>query len=229
MSNSQQGGPRQGQPLYQNPAFQQPMGMQAHMMQGQAPQGHPQGGMPGGAPQSGGKAKRRVRNFLLQPLLQVKIGLFSILLSVLFAGAVAALLYFNFFPLIDTVLKMTDADEEVRDFFMDEWRAKQLWVYLAFFVYLVAQIAMSVLYTHRLVGPTYAFRRHIRSIAEGRYNARTYLRKGDGFIEVADELNNLSEVMERKFGGGAQQQAQPQQAPQQQAGQYSQHGGTGHG
>jgi hypothetical protein len=202
------------------------------MMQAQAPQGHPQGhpqgGMPGGAPQSGGKAKRRVRNFLLQPLLQVKIGLFSILLSILFAGAVAALLYFNFFPLIDTVLKMTDADEEVRDFFMDEWRAKQLWVYLAFFVYLVAQITMSVLYTHRLVGPTYAFRRHIRSIAEGRYNARTYLRKGDGFLEVADELNNLSEVMERKFGGGAQQHAQPQQPPQP-AGQHSQHGGTGHG
>lgn len=225
MSNSQQGGPRQGQPLYQNPVFQQPMGMQPHMMQGQAPHG----GTPGGPPQAGGKAKRRVRNFLLQPLLQVKIGLFSILLSILFAGALAALLYFNFFPLIDTVLKMTDADEEVRDFFMDEWRAKQLWVYLAFFVYLVAQISMSILYTHRLVGPTYAFRRHIRSLAEGRYSARTYLRKGDGFLEVADELNHLSEVMDRKFGVGVQQQAQPPQAAPQHIGQHEQHGGTGHG
>ena len=41
---------------------------------------------------------------------------------------------------------------------------------------------------------------YIRSIAEGRYNARTYLRKGDAFAEVADELNRLSEVMEKSRG-----------------------------
>ena len=204
MNNSAQSGPGNNQPLPKKQAPSPPSGQT-------------------------GKAKRRVRNFLLQPLLQVKIGLLSILLSVLFAASLAGLLYFNFFPLIETVLKMTDADEEVRDFFWDEWRSKQIWVYLSFAVYLLGQIGISILYTHRLVGPTYAFRRHIRSVAEGRFHVRTYLRKGDGFSEVADELNYLSEVMERHFG--AQQQrpavaASSQQQPP--TGQNAKHDGSGH-
>src|SRR5690606_825027 len=78
-----------------------------------------------------------------------------------------------------------------------------IYIYLAFFVYLAATIGTSVLFTHKLVGPTIAFRRHIRSIADGRYNARTYLRKGDAFLAVADELNSLSEVMQRAAVSGA--------------------------
>lgn len=163
----------------------------------------PQGGAPaqGSAPQKPmGKAKRRVKNFLLQPLLQVKLGIYSITLSVLFAGALAAIVYHNFAGLVNSIVLLTDAEDEVRELFMDYWRGTQLWIYLCFFIYLAATVLLSVLYTHKLVGPTIAFRRHIRSIAEGRYNARTYLRKGDAFAEVADELNRLSEVMEKSRG-----------------------------
>jgi methyl-accepting chemotaxis protein len=146
------------------------------------------------------KAKRRVRNFMLQPLLQVKIGLYSIIMSLIFAAALAWIVYYNFAGLVNSVVLLTDAEDEVRELFMDYWRGTQLWVYLAFVIYLGAVVAMSILYTHKLVGPTIAFRRHIRSLSEGRYNARTYLRKGDAFAEVADELNRLSEMMERSGG-----------------------------
>ena len=117
--------------------------------------------------------------------------------------ALGAILYFNFASLINSIVLMTDAEDEVREIFMSYWKGTQLWVYLTFLIYLVATIAMSVLYTHKLVGPTIAFRRHIRSIADGKFNARTYLRKGDAFLEVADELNRLSEVMEKKSRGQA--------------------------
>lgn len=147
-----------------------------------------------------GKAKRRFRNFMLQPLLQVKLGIYAILLSALFASALAAILWYNFSDLIKNVVLLTDAEAEVNDLMTSYWKDTQLWIYLCFGIYLLATVAVSVLYTHKLVGPTYAFRRHIRSIAEGRYNARTYLRKGDAFLEVAEELNHLSEVMERKAG-----------------------------
>ena len=153
-----------------------------------------------GRSQATGKAKRRMRNFMLQPLLQVKIGLYSIVLSLLFSIALALIVYYNFAGLVNSIVLLTDAEDEVRELFMDYWRGTQLWVYLSFLIYLGATVALSVLYTHRLVGPTIAFRRHIRSLAEGRYNARTYLRKGDAFAEVADELNRLSEIMERTKG-----------------------------
>lgn len=156
----------------------------------------------GGAPQSQmAKAKRRVRNFLLQPLLQVKLGVYAIMLSVLFALSLGAILYHNFAGLVNSIVLLTDAEDEVRDLFLDYWRGTQLWIYLCFLIYLLATVTISVLYTHKLVGPTYAFRRHLRSLAEGRYNARTFLRRGDAFVEVADELNHLSEVLEKSKGG----------------------------
>ncbi len=164
--------------------------------------GTPQGGTPEGAAPVGlgGKAKRRVKNFMLQPLLQVKLGIYSILLSTLFALAIAAIMYHNFHDFVGSIITLTDAPEEVTDMFADYWRGTRIWIFLSFAIYLAATVLLSVLYTHKLVGPTIAFRRHIRSITEGRYNARTYLRKGDAFAEVADELNRLSEVMEKTRG-----------------------------
>lgn len=147
------------------------------------------------------KAKRRVRNFLLQPLLQVKLGIYAIVLAILFAVSLGAILYHNFAGLVNSIVLLTDAEDEVRDLFLDYWQGTQLWIYLCFLIYLLATVTISVLYTHKLVGPTYAFRRHLRSLAEGRYNARTFLRRGDAFVEVADELNHLSEVLEKTKGG----------------------------
>ena len=115
----------------------------------------------------------------------------------MFSLAVASVLYLNFADLISSIVTMTDLESEVRQLFVDYWRNTQFWIYLTFFSYIVMTIAVSVLYTHKLVGPTVAFRRHLSSLCEGRYNARTHLRKGDAFTEVADELNRLSEIMEK--------------------------------
>lgn len=146
----------------------------------------------------GAKPKRRFRNFLLQPLLQVKLGLYAIILSTLFACAMAVILYQNFAGLVNAIVLLTDAEDEVRDLFLDYWRGTQIWIYLTFLVYLGSTVAISVLYTHRLVGPTIAFRRHLQDLTAGQYGARTFLRRGDAFKEVADELNRLSETLEKE-------------------------------
>jgi hypothetical protein len=151
-------------------------------------------------PPGGAKAKRRMKNFALQPLVQVKLGIYAIVLSVLFAAALAAIIYHNFYGLYNSIILLTDAEDEVRELIGDYWRGTQLWVGMCIGIYLLATIFVSVMYTHKLVGPTIAFRRHIRSIADGKYNARTYLRRGDAFLEVADELNRLSEIMEKTKG-----------------------------
>ncbi len=145
---------------------------------------------------------------MLQPLLQVKLGLYAIILSVLFAASLGWIVYHNFAGLVNSIVLLTDAEQEVRELFLDYWKGAQLWVYGAFGSYLSATILLSVLYTHKLIGPTIAFRRHIRAISEGRFDVRTKLRDGDAFIEVADELNRLSEIMLR-----SRQAAQAKEAP----------------
>jgi hypothetical protein len=142
--------------------------------------------------------KRRMRNFLLQPLLQVKIGLYCILLSVGLMLSVGAILYANLSKILNLILQLTDVPEEARDVLMKHVWGMSGWLLLAAAIYLVLTILVSVFFTHRLIGPTIAFRRHIRALSEGRFSARTFLRNGDAFEEVAEELNRLSEILERK-------------------------------
>lgn len=143
------------------------------------------------------KPKRRIRNFLLQPLLQVKLGLYAIFLSFLFVATTGFLLYTNFANFIDAVVQLTDVEDDVKDLFLEYWHDTRLWIVGCCAAYFLATIVVSVIFTHRLVGPTIAFRRHIRSLREGKFQARTFLRRGDAFSEVADEINLLSEVLEK--------------------------------
>lgn len=139
--------------------------------------------------------KRKYKNFLLKPGLQTVLGIYSILISFLFATSIMIILYLNFSDLIESILVLTDAPDEVRDIMANYWYDSQMYVYLACLVYIVAMIGLTVWYTHRLVGPSIAFRRHILSLIAGKYYAKTNLRRGDAFEEVADALNTLSETL----------------------------------
>jgi len=144
------------------------------------------------------KPKRRVRNFLLMPLVQVKLGLYSILLTILFSATVAGILYVNLKKFAVIVLQLTDVQEEVTEL-LDSYMSDTRWYLgLAIATFIAISVVVSILYTHRLIGPTIAFRRHVRALADGRYNVRTFLRKGDAFSELADELNHLSKVLDRQ-------------------------------
>ncbi len=143
-----------------------------------------------------GKAKRRLRNFLLQPLLQIKLGLYTIILAILFSASVAGILYVQLGKVFEIVIQLTDVEEEVKDLLMTYINGTTWWFLLAIGIFIAANILVSVTYTHKLVGPTYAFRRHILQLVDGKAGARTFLRKGDAFSEVADALNLLSEKME---------------------------------
>ena len=72
------------------------------------------------------------------------------------------------------------------------------WLAGGVFCYLLLNVILSVYFTHKMIGPTIAFRRHIRALGCGDYTSRVYLRRGDAFVEVAEDLNRLAEVMETK-------------------------------
>lgn len=147
-----------------------------------------------------GKSQRRLRNYLLQPLLQTKIGFYCIILSSFFSGTIAFVLYVHLSKYADIVLQLTDAEEGVRELFRGYIQEVQLWILLLAVTYLLATILVSIVYTHKLVGPTFAFRRHIHSLRTGNFKVKTFLRKNDAFKEVADELNRLSDALDSKFG-----------------------------
>lgn len=145
--------------------------------------------------------RRQLRNYLLQPSVQLRLGFYSILLAIGLAVAVVTILYLQLGELYGAILELTDAGEEVALAVDIALHDAAWWLGLSLAVFVLATIAISILYTHRLVGPTYAFRRHIRALADGQYQVRTHLRRGDAFPEVAEELNRLAEILEAKNGG----------------------------
>lgn len=146
--------------------------------------------------------KRRVGNMLLQPGIQTKMGIYGIFLSLAFAISAVAILWLNFNELINTILELTDAREDMEDILKSYLMDTQIWIFTAFFVYILATIGVSVWFTHRMVGPTVAFKRHLNELAKGNYRIRTNLRDGDAFVDVAGALNNLSDTLEKRYGHG---------------------------
>ncbi len=142
--------------------------------------------------------KRQLSNFLLRPLLQTKIGLYCILLSLVFTSVLGGLLYVNLAQFFRLVIEMTEAPEEVQTILWQQISSLQTWVYLCLGLYVLAVIAISVWYTHKLVGPVVAFTRHFEALERGDFTVRTNLRKNDAFHEAASQLNKATEALAKR-------------------------------
>ncbi len=141
--------------------------------------------------------KRKLSNFLLQPLLQIRLGLYAIILSLIFSGTLAVIIYTNFFRFYDLILELTDLREDVEVLLRSYVQGMTVWIALAMVIYFFITVGVSIFFTHRLVGPTYAFRRHVRELIRGNYSSRVILRKDDAFQEVAEDLNELANTLEQ--------------------------------
>lgn len=141
--------------------------------------------------------KRKLSNFLLQPLLQIRLGLYSIILSLVFCLSLVGMFYVNFYRFYDLVLELTDLRDEVTEILQSYLHGMIGWLVIGTSIYFTITVVISIFFTHRLVGPTYAFRRHIREIKNGNYSSRVVLRKGDAFQEVAEDLNELAMTLEQ--------------------------------
>ena len=74
--------------------------------------------------------------------------------------------------------------------------------------YIVVSMSIAIAYatvvlgiclagTHRLLGPIVALRRHLESIKSGDYASRVHLRAGHPLGGIAQDLNELSEMLNR--------------------------------
>lgn len=147
---------------------------------------------------TGQRYKRKLSNYFLQPLVQVKLGLYAIILALGFCLSMVAVFYVNLHRFYDMVLELTDLRDEVTAILDSYIQGIVTWIILGTIIYFALTVLMSIFFTHRLVGPTYAFRRHIRELSKANYKSRVCLRKADAFSEVAEDLNQLAEVLETR-------------------------------
>lgn len=152
-----------------------------------------------GAPNQGQRPRRK--QVLLQPLLQTKLGLYSMLLSLAFSAAVLGVLHAQWTRFRSWLEMTTKVDALIDTELATQSGGTLVWLAVLILIFFVGNVMISVLATHRLVGPTIAFRRHIKALTEGDYSAQTTLRNNDAFREVAEDLNKLSAKLQERHGG----------------------------
>jgi methyl-accepting chemotaxis protein len=141
---------------------------------------------------------RKARNFLLKPGLQLKLAFYILLLSLgfVFITVLFGKLYFEqtYITLVDNTTQseyiQAIVTQQIHDF-------KSLSL-LLLAVYTVLIVLVATVYTHRMIGPTLPIMRHVKALKQGFYSHRVKLREYDCFQELADELNELAEILEEQ-------------------------------
>lgn len=141
---------------------------------------------------------RKIRNFLLSPDIQLAFALNIVALSVFFVIGIAFVIYFQLGDFIQTILTLSDFDTKTLSQLQGDWDATALWLGIFMGSYVFITAILCVIYTHRMIGPTIAFKRQINDLMNENYASRVNLREGDAFEDVAELLNSLGDSLERK-------------------------------
>jgi signal transduction histidine kinase len=141
--------------------------------------------------------RRRKLNMLLQPGLQLKLPLILLSVTVVFAVFQMGHAYYAYNQIFGSVLKEAGQPKFLEDLIHDQTRDFIKVSTEIALAYILLIVALSVGYAHKMIGPTIAFRRHIEAMKNGDYSSRIHLRKGDAFVEMQDDLNELASLLER--------------------------------
>lgn len=142
--------------------------------------------------------RRKMKNYLLQPAVQIPLGLYTIIIALFFAGIFSFIVTVSFQRLFELILDLTDLKDEVLEIINSYMSDIVIWLIVIVVIYVLFNVCISIIYTHRLVGPTIAFKRHIAALKAGDFSSRIKLRKHDAFTEIAEELNSLAETLEKR-------------------------------
>ena len=146
----------------------------------------------------GNNERRKAKNLLLSPVLQLKLPLYLLLLSFAFLLLALLLGHTYFDQLYVMMVENTEQGLYLREA-IGQQTGNFIEVSITLLVmYVILMLAVTTLYTHRIIGPTIPITRHIRALKEGRYSHRVNLRQQDEFKELAVELNELAQILEQR-------------------------------
>ena len=147
--------------------------------------------------QLGLDSRRRPRNLLLRPALQLKLPAYILGVTVAFAALWVVHAWVAYHSLITTVLEHTQGGAGLEEILGLQTRDLMLSTAGLAVLYVSVVFGICVVYGHHMVGPTVAFQRHTQALQRGETAHRVRLRKGDAFTEVAQALNELAETLEK--------------------------------
>jgi hypothetical protein len=148
-------------------------------------------------PQQGNPAaKRRVRNYLLDTHLQLRLASYLIAVAVALSIVLGWLLW-NAYSETSRVVALADPDvgESIAKLLAREDRVRMIWLAGALALLLVCLLAASVVITHRIAGPAFVIARTCRAVGDGSLARPRPLREHDLLTDLADDVANMIDAL----------------------------------
>jgi methyl-accepting chemotaxis protein len=136
--------------------------------------------------------KRKLVNYYLSPPVQTRYALINVA-SIIVGMSALSILAFHKLPVyIDSAVNAVPLEVEPNAVI-----SYVLWSFICVTVGVcLFSFLLSILVTHRMVGPVYVFERHIQNLINGDYSSRITLRKHDEFKPLSILLNRVAEKLE---------------------------------
>jgi hypothetical protein len=140
--------------------------------------------------------KRKVRNYLLDTGLQLKLASYLVAVATVLSVGLGWLLW-SAYRETSRVIALGDleAGDSIATALAAEDRGRMVLVAIALAVVLVCLLAAAVVITHRIAGPAFVLRRTCREIADGSLARPRPLRDHDLLVDLADAVAAMVEAL----------------------------------
>ncbi len=138
------------------------------------------------------KARRHVRNYLLDTRLQLRLASYLLAAATLLSVGLGWLLW-NAYRETSQVLELSDPSvgAALGSALAQEDRFRILALAVVLVAVLCCLLAAAIVVTHRIAGPAYAIARTCRRVAEGDLTEPPPLRSRDLLVELGDEVHGM--------------------------------------
>jgi hypothetical protein len=147
-------------------------------------------------PGAGGRAQRRLRNYLVDTSLQLRLASYLIAVAVLLSIGLGWLLWQAYEETSRVIaLGAPDAADSLAGALAAEDRGRILLVAAALAGVLLCLLAAAVVITHRIAGPAFAIARTCRLVGEGKLARPRPLRTGDLLVELSGDVAAMVDAL----------------------------------
>jgi hypothetical protein len=140
--------------------------------------------------------RRQLKNYLLDPGLQLRLGGYLAAVAALLSVALGWTVW-RAYAEASKLVALGDprSDEVVAALLRSEDRIRMLWMAGILAGVVVCLLGLAVVVTHRIAGPALALARTCRSVGEGSLARPRPLRRGDLLVGLADEVGGMVDAL----------------------------------
>lgn len=144
------------------------------------------------------RPRRRIRNYLIEPEIQMKRAYYFLAFFLCMMGGIVFWIYFQLVIAVEflstehavVAVRITDLLNSLSPFTIAAYVLTGV----------ICSIVFGIYSSHRVIGPSVAIRHHIERLKSGDFSRPLRIRDGDELVTVARLLNELTEVLQKKYG-----------------------------